>query len=115
MNINFLKEIIPPILLKAYNNFYSFTGSFSSWEEAVKKSTGFDSPSIVEKVKKSLLKVKNGEAVYERDSVLFDKIEYSWPLLASLMWISSQAYRLWRFSGKFIFSKQKIFEFFKEN
>jgi putative methyltransferase (TIGR04325 family) len=28
--------------------------------------------------------VKTGEAVYERDSVLFDKIEYSWGLLAGL-------------------------------
>ena len=29
-------------------------------------------------------KVKNGEAVYERDSVLFDEIQYSWGLLAGL-------------------------------
>ena len=32
------------------------------------------------------MKVKNGEAVYERDSVLFDEIEYAWPGLAGLMW-----------------------------
>jgi len=41
-------------------------------------------------VTSSLLKVKNGEAVYERDSVIFDKIEYSWELLAMLMWIAAQ-------------------------
>ena len=28
--------------------------------------------------------MKNGEAVYERDSVLFDEIQYSWGLLAGL-------------------------------
>ena len=34
--------------------------------------------------------MKNGEAVYERDSVLFDKIQYPWPLLANLLWIASK-------------------------
>ena len=34
--------------------------------------------------------MKRGEAVYERDSVLFDEIEYSWPLLAALMWIAAR-------------------------
>jgi putative methyltransferase (TIGR04325 family) len=40
-------------------------------------------------VKNSTLKVKNGEAVYERDSFIFDKIQYNWPLLASLLSIGS--------------------------
>ncbi|MBN2144900.1 MAG: methyltransferase, TIGR04325 family, partial [Candidatus Aureabacteria bacterium] len=53
-------------------------------------SKGYDSPDIFTKLKTASLKVKSGEAVYERDSVLFDKIEYSWPLLAGLMWIASQ-------------------------
>jgi putative methyltransferase (TIGR04325 family) len=39
-------------------------------------------------VKNSLLKVKNGEVVYERDSVVFNQIEYSWPLLAILQKIA---------------------------
>ena len=53
-------------------------------------STGYDSERILGKVRDSLLKVKRGEAVYERDSVLFDKVQYSWPLLAGLLWIASQ-------------------------
>ena len=28
---------------------------------------------------------------YERDSVLFDEIQYSWPILAGLMWIAAQS------------------------
>jgi putative methyltransferase (TIGR04325 family) len=32
----------------------------------------------------STLKVKNGEAVFERDSFIFDEIQYSWGVLASL-------------------------------
>ena len=31
-------------------------------------------------------KVKKGEALYERDLIIFDQIEYSWPVLFRLMW-----------------------------
>jgi putative methyltransferase (TIGR04325 family) len=70
---------------------YGFFGDFPSWEEARKESTGYDSEVIFEKVKNAALKVKNGEAVYERDSVLFDRIQYSWPLLSGLLWIASMS------------------------
>lgn len=87
------EEIIPPILIKAYrlifNNKYGFFGNYSSWEDALKDSDGYDSDLILEKVRDSLLKVKEGKAVYERDSVLFDKIHYSWPVLAGLLRIAS--------------------------
>ncbi len=66
-----------------------FGGDYSSWEEARKQSTGYNSEVIFEKVKNAALKVKNGETVYERDSVLFDKIQYSWPTLSGLLWIAS--------------------------
>jgi putative methyltransferase (TIGR04325 family) len=87
------EEIIPPILIKAYriisNNKYGYFGNYSSWEDALKDSDGYDSDLILEKVRDSLLKVKEGKAVYERDSVLFDKIHYSWPVLAGLLRIAS--------------------------
>ncbi|TGL90233.1 methyltransferase, TIGR04325 family [Leptospira congkakensis] len=67
-----------------------YFGNFSSWGEAVKLCSGYASEVILEKVKNSLLKVKNGEAVYERDSVLFDEIHYSMPLLVSLLYLASQ-------------------------
>jgi putative methyltransferase (TIGR04325 family) len=35
-------------------------------------------------------KVRDGEAVYERDSVVFDKIEYFFPTLAALLLIASR-------------------------
>jgi putative methyltransferase (TIGR04325 family) len=38
----------------------------------------------LQKCAASILKVKNGQAVYERDSVLFNEIQYSWGLLAGL-------------------------------
>ncbi|MDR0394273.1 MAG: methyltransferase, TIGR04325 family [Tannerella sp.] len=69
---------------------YGWYGNFKSWQAAKEASTGYDAENIVNQVKASLLKVKKGEAVYERDSVLFDKIEYSWELLSAFMWIAAQ-------------------------
>ena len=46
---------------------------------------------ILEKTRTALLKVKNGEVAYERDSVLFDEAQYAWPLLVGLMWVAAQA------------------------
>jgi len=99
-----LKEIVtittPPILIRlakrlhgkglmgAYGLFLS--GDYQSWDAAMSASTGYDSEEILDKTKTRLLKVKNGEAAYERDSVLVNKVQYSWPLLASLMWVATQ-------------------------
>ena len=69
--------------------YYGWHGKYSDWNAAKKKVTGYDSKLILEKVKESTLKVKEGKAVYERDSVLFDKVEYSFPVLSGLMWISA--------------------------
>jgi len=65
-----------------------FAGNYASWEEAVRDATGYDTTAIFDKVRSSLLKVKRGEAVYERDSVLFDRIEHPFPLLAFLLRIA---------------------------
>jgi len=88
-----VKDFVPPVLLKIHQGItsqISFQGNYANWEEARKASSGYDSDVILNKVKNALLEVKNGEAAYERDSVLFDKIQYSWPLLAGLLWIASQ-------------------------
>ena len=89
-----IKDCIPPILLQILrytrnrNNKSSkveFAGNYKSWDDAYNECTGYDSDIILEKTKNALLKVKQGEAVYERDSVLFDEIHYSWPLLVGLL------------------------------
>jgi len=69
---------------------HGYFGSYPSWEAARGASSGYDAEHILDKVKGALLKVKRGEAAYERDSVLFDHIEYSWPVLAGLLWVASQ-------------------------
>lgn len=86
-----IKDYFPPVLVRFLAGlFYGWHGNFSSWNEARKKCSGYESDLILEKVKISTSKVKNGLAVYERDSVIFDKIEYSFPLLSGLMWIASR-------------------------
>lgn len=84
-----LKKIEQKLRSKRKKPKYGFLGDYASWDEAKAESFGYDSDKIIEKVKDSLLKVKNGEAVYERDSVLLDKKQYSWPLLAALFCIAS--------------------------
>jgi putative methyltransferase (TIGR04325 family) len=69
---------------------WGWYGNFKNWQEADAVSTGYNAENIIGKVASSLRKVKNGEAVYERDSVIFDKIEYSWELLSLIMWVAAQ-------------------------
>ncbi len=68
-----------------------FYGNFETWEEALSLCGGYDDKEIFDKVSQSALKVKQGEAIFERDSVLFNHVEYSWPSLAALMNCAAQA------------------------
>lgn len=80
-----MKELIPPILLRYITSFmYGWSGNYSSWDKAKTKCSGYNSDEIFDKVKNALLQVKSGEAVFERDSVIFDKVQYSFPLLSAL-------------------------------
>lgn len=83
----FVNRVAPPFLIEILRKFskYGWHGNYSSWEEASGKCSGYDNGIILQKVKSSLLKVKNGEAVFERDSVIFNEIKYSWPLLAGIL------------------------------
>jgi putative methyltransferase (TIGR04325 family) len=42
-------------------------------------------------VLEAALKVKRGEAAFERDSVLFDDVDYRWPVTAGLMWAAARS------------------------
>ena len=85
---------VPPALLRYLRRSSSveitFQGGFGNWEEAREASRGYDDSSIVEKVKEATLKVVRGEAPYERDSVVFASVQYSWPLLAGLTWAAAR-------------------------
>lgn len=69
----------------------ALVGPFPTWADAVAAAGSYDEPSILEQVARSVLAVRDGRAVYERDSVLFDKIEYAWATLAAVLWGASMA------------------------
>jgi putative methyltransferase (TIGR04325 family) len=62
-----------------------FTGDYASWADAKAASDGYQSPVILERTTSALLKVKRGEALYERDSVILDHPEYPFPVVAALL------------------------------
>ena len=84
-----LKESLK-VLVRRFVNTDMWAGDFASWKEAQARSTGYDAEAIFKKVEAATLKVKNGEAVYERDSVIFDEVEYSWPLVSALLYVATK-------------------------
>ncbi len=96
---SFIRLLVPPLIVHGYRSLRvseqssipGLFGDYHDWQEAVRASTGYDGKIILERTKAALLKVKNGQAVYERDSVVFDEIEYAWPLLTGLMRVAAQS------------------------
>ncbi len=94
-NINsFLKKWIPPGFWDFYRLFSlrttKLSGYYDNWDDAMTQCKGYDQSNIFEKTLASALEVKNGNKPFERDSVLFNRIVYSWPILASLNWAAAQ-------------------------
>lgn len=89
-----IKDWLPPILYRSLSHFkksgIQFEGNYNSWEEARSQCSGYDSKHILNKVLDATLKVKNDEAVFERDSVLFYEPEYVWPVLSGLLLAAAQ-------------------------
>jgi len=61
-----------------------------NWREAQALVNGYGSSEILDRVLAASLAVEHGSAAHERDSVTFDRIEYSWPVLASLLWSAAR-------------------------
>jgi len=91
-----LKKFIPDSIKKKYRKFFppvklfGWFGNYPNWKVAMEKCKGYDDIIILEAVKKSILKVKKGDAAYERDSVLFDEIPYSEPLINTFKNIANE-------------------------
>ncbi|WP_161627742.1 methyltransferase, TIGR04325 family [Eisenibacter elegans] len=129
-----LKDLIPPLALKLYHRLRGtaakeqalvqqkraatvyWQGSYPSWQAAQAAAEGYDAPHILQKVREATLKVKRGEAAYERDSVVFDTPAYNWPLLANLLHIAhiqGQALEVLDFGGALgsaYFQHRRFFE-----
>lgn len=88
----YLKDLLPPVVVSGWRHALTakrkpirFTGNHNSWEEALRESTGYSAPEILRKTRAALLKVKAGQAAFERDSVTFDVMQHAFPLLAGLL------------------------------
>jgi putative methyltransferase (TIGR04325 family) len=90
-----IKDWVPPIVWRGAKRFRGcgtrFEGNFLNWQDASSNCHGYDAKFILDKVLESTLKVKRGEAASERDSVLFEEVEYTWPVAAGLMWAAAQS------------------------
>lgn len=87
------KQWCPPALLSLSRRILSGTGlstrgelrgPYPDWQAAERASTGYANPIILDAVAAATAKLLSGAAAYERDSVVFDAIEWPWPLLAAL-------------------------------
>ncbi len=99
MNVRALvKDLVPPMLLdlaqRPFRMSNAWKGDYATWAEAMADSSGYDSGAILERVEAAALNVKHGKGAYERDGVLFEQVEYSFPLLSALMWVAAREGRL---------------------
>lgn len=62
-----------------------FSGRYPNWDDAARRTDGYDGRDIFEKVRAAALKVKSGAVAYERDSVVFSEIHHSFPVLSGLL------------------------------
>jgi len=83
------RKWLPPALIERLKPFLGidiyFSANYTDWEVASAHASGYDSVLILEQVKQAMLKVKAGEAVFERDSVLFAEVQHSFPVLTGLL------------------------------
>lgn len=83
-----LKQISPPFLKLLYSRLFVkplFSGPYQAWDQASQESIGYDEDSIILKSHFASMEVKKGNAVFERDSILFYSQIYSTPILVGLL------------------------------
>ena len=93
----FLKSITPPIFIFWFKKLFhrkKFIRNVKNWDEALDISTSYNTADVFNKTLNSARLVRDGKAVYERDSVIFNKIQYDYKLLSSLLFIANTQNRL---------------------
>lgn len=87
-----VKELVPPVIntLRWYSFKYGWKGNYKSYQQAKKHCKGYDEAHILQRISETTAKVKNGEAAYERDGILYDKVNVNFHLLSALLLIASR-------------------------
>jgi putative methyltransferase (TIGR04325 family) len=102
-----VRDILPPLVFRHVRRRLHlpgdirWEGDYADWSSAAAHATGYDDAAILTKVVEATRAVVRGDAVFERDSMLLDKIEYSWPLLGCLLHVAAvrQQLRVLDFGG----------------
>lgn len=93
------KWLLPPIVLLPFRPGYRDSpdappawhrGNYPDWASAAAVAEGYDAANILDIQRAAMRKVRDGAAPYERDSVVFDRIEYFFPTLAALLLIAAR-------------------------
>ena len=119
------KAVMPPLAWKLAKKLcgvreIAFKGNYSSWQVALETASGYNTSVILAQVRDAALKVKRGEATFERDSVCFYHEEYRWPTLACLLRIAAMNGRRLRVLdfggslGSFWFQHRKLLDGLRE-
>lgn len=87
---NILKKFLPYGILALYRKLryrpaVRYLGNYPDWNAAARVCRGYDAADILERVRKAVLEVLAGHAVFERDSVLFNHEEPNHPLLNAML------------------------------
>jgi putative methyltransferase (TIGR04325 family) len=79
---------LPPILERALRRIspraLRLAGPYPDWSAASRAASGYDAEAILERIASAQRAVRNGEACYERDGVLFDTPDFEFSLVALL-------------------------------
>jgi putative methyltransferase (TIGR04325 family) len=89
IDMRVLKAITPPFVGGIYRSIrgvgIQFRGRYPNWVSAEQRAEGYEAGQILECVRQATHKVVRGEASCERDSVLFHKTPYPFPVIAVLL------------------------------
>lgn len=82
-------RLTPPIVADIYRRLrgsgIQFHGAYSSWNEAQQRAEGYDAEAVLQRVRQTTIAVVKGEAVCERDGVLFHQAQYPLAVIAVLL------------------------------
>jgi putative methyltransferase (TIGR04325 family) len=91
------RKIKEKLLMRGGANFShgGFKYGFDSFDTASKYVFslglgGYEEDLFIEKLNRAAGLVRDGKAIYERDTVIFERIEYAWELLACLLLVSQR-------------------------
>lgn len=84
------RSAVRPVAPDTHGSDITFTGDYASWESALHDADGYANPTILERVRESARKVRDGSARFERDGVTFDAPQWNFPLLACLLRIAAE-------------------------